>query len=65
MPDNKPGDTMGKGPFSFREILYRILALIFLIAVIAAVLLIAEDANAAVELREYPEIACSLAAAYL
>jgi len=36
-----------KGPYCLKEILYRILALIFLIAAIGAVFLIAEDANAA------------------
>ena len=52
MSNNRPSDAMDRGRFSFREILYRILAFLFLIAVVAAVLLIAEDANAAVELRE-------------
>ena len=45
-------ETTEKSPFSFKEIMYRILALLFLVAVIGAVLLIAEDANAASEIRE-------------
>jgi len=49
------GDAMC---FSFKEILYRVLALLFLISVIAGVVLIAEDAEviaAACEfVRTYP-----------
>ena len=40
------GDPGKGGPFCFRELLYRLLALLFLIAAIGAVLLIAEDASA-------------------
>ena len=39
----------GKGPFCFREIIYRILALIFLIIAVAAVLFIAEASAATYE----------------
>jgi len=55
MPKSNQDDTLGitdKTIFTFREIMYRVLALIFLVAVIAAVLLIAEDTNAAVDLRD-------------
>jgi len=61
MSDSRPGDAMENSPFSFKEILYRILALLFLVAVIGAVLLIAEDTNAATELRECADaISCAI-----
>jgi len=52
MLESKPVESMGKNPYTFKEILYRVLALLFLVAAIGAVLLIAEDANATTEIRE-------------